>query len=218
MDAKQPYKGLNRTQKTGFVLLLIFAIFAIGLGILQMRNTIYNPFVVRLAENSGAEQLLNNEEARLQNIDTDHDGLNDWEELNFYKTSPYLPDSDSDGINDKNEIDQGTDPLCPKGEVCESAQSIPNLPAEPIASAVGSQVVTPEDVLQKSGLTGPEGDDISNILYTLSDPKKVRQMIIQSGEISEAELSKIDDATLMQMVNEIFSEQQVASSTPAPLY
>ncbi len=199
--------GLTNTQKTGFVLLLVFGLLAVSLGVLQMRNTIYNPFAIHLSDNSGLSELLDNQEARLQSIDTDHDGLNDWEELNFYFTSPYLPDSDSDGMSDKEEITSGSDPLCPKGQVCESAQSIPNLPVEPMTSPVASGFVTPVDVLSQAGLTGVENDDISNVLYTLSDPAKVRQLLIDSGGISESELSKIDDETLMKMVGELLSEQ-----------
>ncbi len=82
---------------------------------------------------------------------------------------------------------------------------------------MGAQVLTPEAVLQKSGLTGPSGDDISKVLYTLADPEKVRQMIIQSGEISAAELSRIDDKTLMSMVNELLAGQLGGVSSTAVL-
>ena len=44
--------------------------------------------------------------------------MNDYVELYNSRTSPYLRDSDSDGIDDKAEIDQGTDPNCPKGQDC----------------------------------------------------------------------------------------------------
>ena len=50
--------------------------------------------------------------------DTDLDGLNDYDELYIYGTSPYVADSDSDNISDKDELDSGNDPNCPKGEVC----------------------------------------------------------------------------------------------------
>ena len=52
--------------------------------------------------------------------DTDNDGLLDVDELNNYKTSPYLEDSDSDGVNDYQEIIAGTDPNCPAGKNCDS--------------------------------------------------------------------------------------------------
>ncbi|MFZ2190058.1 MAG: hypothetical protein WAV48_04720, partial [Candidatus Magasanikiibacteriota bacterium] len=110
MDYQQSNKSLNNTQKTGFVLLLVFGILAVGLGLLQMRNAIYNPFYsqVAMTGEADADNLILDESARLQSIDTDRDGINDWEELNFYETSPYLADTDSDGMEDKVEIDSGT--------------------------------------------------------------------------------------------------------------
>jgi hypothetical protein len=54
----------------------------------------------------------NSSEEVLKNLDSDGDGLNDYEELYVYKTDLYNPDSDSDGLNDYNEvIIIGTDPL-----------------------------------------------------------------------------------------------------------
>ena len=100
MDNQQPNSGLNSTQKTGFVLLLVFGIMAVGLGFLQMRNNIYNPFAISIFQDESNIDSLLDEQTRLQMIDTDHDGINDWEELNFYETSPYLPDTDSDGAGD----------------------------------------------------------------------------------------------------------------------
>jgi len=119
MQSPESKIGLTGTQKTGFVLLCVFGLLAVGLGFLQMRNNIYGPFVLQLANEQAANVMPMDTATRLQMIDTDHDGLNDWEELNFYSTSPYLPDTDSDGISDKIEIDQGTDPICAKGEACD---------------------------------------------------------------------------------------------------
>lgn len=45
-----------------------------------------------------------------QNIDTDNDGLKDWEE-ELYKTDPYNPDTDGDGYLDGEEVNSGHNPL-----------------------------------------------------------------------------------------------------------
>jgi parallel beta-helix repeat protein/YD repeat-containing protein len=42
------------------------------------------------------------------------DGLNDWEEIFVYGTSPLKADTDGDGYNDKWEVDHGYDPLDPR--------------------------------------------------------------------------------------------------------
>lgn len=46
-------------------------------------------------------------------IDTDRDGLSDYDEINIYHTNPYNPDTDKDGIPDGEEIRRGRNPLGP---------------------------------------------------------------------------------------------------------
>ena len=46
-------------------------------------------------------------------VDTDNDGLTDYEELNTYPTDPLDPDSDDDGITDGWEVDYGLNPKNP---------------------------------------------------------------------------------------------------------
>ena len=43
-------------------------------------------------------------------IDTDRDGLSDWEETNYYKTDPKKTDTDNDGFSDAVEIKNGYSP------------------------------------------------------------------------------------------------------------
>ena len=40
----------------------------------------------------------------LKTVDTDGDGLNDWDEIDFYKTDPNKADTDGDAINDGAEV------------------------------------------------------------------------------------------------------------------
>lgn len=197
--------SLTKEQKTGFVLLLIFGILAVGLGFLQMRNTIYGPFVIRLSDKADTdkqEASLLNDEARLQSIDTDQDGLNDFEELNFYETSPYLADTDSDGLNDKVEIEKNGNPLCPEGENCEMNEP------EAIISTTTPAIVLPEfsaDLLGAENNTGLQ--ELADLQKVLSDPAQIRQLFLSTGKISADDLSKISDAELMKMVGEIVAEQ-----------
>ena len=43
-------------------------------------------------------------------VDTDIDGLSDYDELFIYSTDPLIADTDGDGISDGDEIKLGTDP------------------------------------------------------------------------------------------------------------
>lgn len=44
-------------------------------------------------------------------LDSDGDGLTDYDETNIYGTDPNDPDTDDDGVNDGDEVERGTDPL-----------------------------------------------------------------------------------------------------------
>lgn len=50
-------------------------------------------------------------EASERLVDSDNDGLNDWEEKNIYATNPLVPDTDKDGFLDGKEVFGGYDPL-----------------------------------------------------------------------------------------------------------
>lgn len=200
-------RRLSREQKTGVVLLFVFAFLAVGLGLLQLRNTIYSPFVIRPAPVSTV--LFADERTRLQKIDTDHDGLNDYEELEFYNTSPYLPDTDSDGVGDKEEIDAGGDPVCAEGLVCESAEAVPK---ERSSIVLPGSTESGLDLLgQASANTEPSADEAVSLEALAENPAVLRRLLLQSGKISEADLKKIDDATLLSIAKNLLSQN--ATST-----
>lgn len=189
----------SREQKAGFIFLLVFAILTVGLGGLQMRNTIYGPFAIRPAGTSGP--LFLDEDAKLQQIDTDQDGINDYEELNFYETSAYLPDTDSDGIRDKDELDQGTDPLCPEGQTCAGADAVLTV-SSTIDANLPIEAPNPLDTLANGTLLKPEE------LETLAnEPSALRELLVSTGQFTAKDLEQIDDVTLKKLAEEIISAQ-----------
>lgn len=179
--------GLSKEQKIGFILLLVFAFFTIGLGAMQIRNTMYSNFALKNSIPLGVSDKINTVDA-LRFRDTDKDGLSDYDELYVYGTSPYLADTDGDGISDKEEITKGTDPLCPTGKICSAevtnqgstSTTIDNLPPAP------------------TGLSAPE------LLSKLQNPTEVRKMLLDSG-VKKDILDKINDTDLMKMVQEMMS-------------
>ena len=127
----------DRVEKTNqkkltIALLSVFALGVFGLGYLQIRYYLDQPFFTdRLAEDKaqirGPKELYDfillqqknkSEIVTLQQRDSDIDGLTDYQEQFIYKTDIYNPDSDGDGINDGAEITAGADPNCAAGQDC----------------------------------------------------------------------------------------------------
>ena len=210
MDYKNPRQGLTSAQKTGFVLLLVFGVLAVGMGILQMRNNIFGPFALRLDKTQLEEaNLFMDEDARLQSIDTDHDGLNDYEEINFYETSAYLPDTDSDGIDDKTEIEKGQNPLCAEGESCGAVEAVP-VSTSTIIDIGPAEIkggIKPADFLSNLAPTQNQVDIGSELKKWVANPAELREMLLATGNISKEDLEKIDDATLVKLLQSSVEEQ-----------
>lgn len=167
---KNPQKGIV------FAVFLL-AIFSLVFGIIRLRQYLFTPSPLATLNdvNVSAPSVASsttNDAAALQAKDTDADGLNDYDELNRYKTSPYLKDTDSDGFDDKKEIESANDPNCPQGKTC-----------------VGT-------VLPQS--TAPTA---TNSVVPPFDPVLLRATLRAQG-VSDEQLQKIDDATLRQLYDE----------------
>ncbi len=215
-------RKLSSGQKVGFVLLVVFGILTVGMGLIQMRNTIYNPFVIKPSGIVNSQAFLD-DSVRLQQIDTDNDTLSDYDELQFYNTSPYLPDTDSDGIDDNVEIADGTDPLCPEGQNCDVLLDS-NTPQEEDVS--GESPISTEsgagdflDLLANSATSAEESsagtaedgtlteEDMNAQLDTImSSPELLRQLLLSTGQITEEQLAGVTDEELLNLVQEINSQ------------
>ncbi len=210
MDLTQEHRYTVQ-QKISFAMLILFGILIIVLGFLQMRNTIYTPFVIRESDfgNDGNAALFENEQVKLQSIDTDHDGINDYEELNFYSTSPYLPDTDSDSIDDKTEIANHTDPNCPEGKKCQTAETDIATSTPGIVPVLGEQTGIGSD----PGISNAPPQILDNLGELSKDPQKLRALMLRSGVVSKEELDRVDDATILQLAQGLVTQQFGVSAT-----
>lgn len=205
MDSTRERPGSTKEQKLGVVLLGLFGVLAIGMGTLQMRNTIYGPFVLRPVKNA-KPAFLSDERVRLQQVDTDHDGLNDYEELQTYGTSPYIPDTDSDGVKDAEEIQKGTDPNCPESQNCGSAVAAGGTAvsvAEPVGS-LGDSAATAPFPAGTAGVIDP----LAALEQLAGNTAELRKLLVASGKMTQAEVSAVDDVTLRQVVQQFLAEQK----------
>lgn len=184
---------LSVEQKTGFVLLLIFAVTGLTLGMLQIRNTLIAPFALDSTVPTSVKDLVNDIDAqRLR--DTDHDGLSDYDELYVEGTSPYLYDSFSYGMSDKEVVSKGLARCANAGKNCTDASSPVGMSTSSVATS-GLEEAPP---------------DLEEILQ---DPDQIRKLLVETGMEKEV-LDKINDNELMGLVAQLIVSSTMVTSSP----
>jgi len=174
---------MNAKKAIGMASILIFGILVIILGGLRLNNLIGESFVGYGQEGGGSGGDLDSEQMlAMQRMDTDKDGLSDYDEIYVYKTSAYIDDTDSDGFGDGEEVAQGEDPLCPTGSDCYGGEQ-------------------GED----GELRMEDGDGDGGVNVGEVDLEEVRRLLILGGADEEA-VNSMDDASLLEMYQEIVLE------------
>ncbi len=194
----------DKRHKKAFLIITAAAILVLVFWVIQLRKNIIYPLYggmspkilqEQVAARAQQNQIVSADDATLKSRDTDNDSLNDWDELNLYKTSPYLADSDSDSFSDKEEIDSGNDPNCPKGQNCflgsDIEQSSNDLSSESLLgnsllsiSNTATLGVSPTDTAAPS--TGTLSTEEKNAIRQslgdkINDAKTIRQVLGQLG-------------------------------------
>ena len=178
--------------------------------IFQFRAQLRRPFnIPDNTANSGATSTVATDP---HNMDTDGDGLSDYDEVNIYHTSPYLEDTDGDGIPDGVEVKNGTDPNCPEGKVCNaiaplSTGTVPILSATPPSTSVPVDT-SGDNAAAITGLSSTTVDQatLQSLVGGQMDAATLRQLLIQSGA-DKASLDKISDSDLMKSYQETLTNQ-----------
>lgn len=207
---------LGRGQKIAAGILAVFAVAVIGMWFIQFKKNIVNPLKPGTGTQNTASLQNENSGESLKNKDTDADGLSDWDELNLYKTSPYLEDSDSDGFLDKEEILNGKDPNCPVGRDCFNTGSA-SADTSANQEGAGANNANNELLNQLNQLNANQGQGttnqsdgeaaIQNILGGGGDATTLRQMLLEAG-MDKAMLDKISDEDLMKSYSDVLKGGQ----------
>lgn len=203
--SNQNYGGLPKPQKNAVIILAAFAVFIVVFWVWQMESHIKSPFDYgTTAATSTTEQEFNE---LLNKMDTDKDGLSDYDEIYTYKTSPYLEDTDSDGLSDKQEIDKGTDPNCPKGKDCNNAVDISAI-ATTTGSGTSQSAASEATTLDSSSA---DQDALQAALNGQSDATTLRKLLLSSG-VSQEELDQVSDEELMKSYQQTLQSQSASET------
>jgi hypothetical protein len=217
---KHPKKDLSAEQKVAFLLLMILGVGGLILGFRSFITNLSRPFDLQIAEYAGElfltpSQQQENELERQKLLDTDGDGLSDYDELNVFKTSAYLEDSDSDGFNDYEEVYSGDDPNCPRDRDCNS--QVASLESE------GENTIDVDDLVPESGsglveelIVGGGVEDESDVYALLGalSVEEIRVMLLDAG-MQQSQIDALDDDELMAVFNEALSQTQASGEIEA---
>lgn len=186
-----------------FVLILV-----ISLGVWQLKINILQPFKGPEDTSLETSNLILDE-----NLDTDGDGLSDYEETFVYDTSPYLEDTDSDGFSDYEELELrlgNKNPNCAVGGNCLMSD---NFFLEVDNNTVDDILSSEESNLNADGMgdiTLPEGvseADLKEVLAGSITADDLRQLLLSSGADKEV-LDQISDEDLLLSYQEILNNNQ----------
>ncbi len=185
------------SEKVVFGFIGIASIAAFVLGVVNLRQYIFNPAREQRAIQQEIEEREDffsrfDEDRVLKVTDTDEDTLSDYDELYVYGTSPYLPDSDSDGYTDAQEIASGNDPNCPTGTNCRSSR----LPDE--------QTFIQDPFIENAPEIPENRNSVLDIANLGAD--EIRAIVLQSGEVTSEQLAQIDDDTLIEIYQGVLGE------------
>jgi len=199
-------KPLTKGQKLAVGVLAFFSFLLIIFQFANFKDSINKPFEYKensdvVNENSSCSgPNCPTTIANLKAQDTDGDGINDYDELNVYKTSPYLDDSDSDGFSDFEEIKNGKDPNCPAGRDCSKADPLANITAENNGNL---------DIehFQESFIQDNQGNASSKISENLEniDAVTLRALLLENG-IEKEILDQISDENLLNTFRDVLKK------------
>lgn len=100
-------KTKPKSSKTSIIISLILVSFLIVGGFIWAAKKLNNPQKISFKKTNGLNSTNNQSQ-----IDSDNDGLFDWQEQ-LFGTDKHNPDTDNDGTKDGDEIKQNRDPLKP---------------------------------------------------------------------------------------------------------
>ena len=219
-DNKINLKKIDKNHKISLVALSIFSVLVVVMWFLNFKNNLENSLkyggdvLVSSQKNDfkcvgsscQGEMNLSADNLELKFIDTDGDGISDWDELFIYGTSPYIEDTSGDGVTDYEAIFvYNIDPLCSPEQDCAGAeyqkdpQNINEKPSNGLQEWFLLLDGPDSENFNTDNLKAP--DEFSPDVV---DSGILRAMLLEDGMLQE-DLDKISDEQLLNIYKEAFS-------------
>ncbi len=197
--------ALSAEQKVAFVLLLFLGLGGVVFGFRSFSTQLSRPFNLQIISYLKQGKFITSserEEAEREAqkiLDTDADGLSDYDELYVYKTNPYIADTDSDGFDDKTEVYSSNDPNCPEGKDCGrgvvEAEGAGDTKAS-VSEFLGSFPNAKLDKLKALDFATEE--DVITFFNSLTIDE-LRQALVEAG-LSKEQVDALSDEQLKEML------------------
>lgn len=195
---------LTREQKVAYAVVVSCGVLAVVLGFLYIGKHLKSPFTITYE----GSHILTSDEKKTQEIerqkkaDTDDDGINDYDELYIYDTSPYLEDTDSDGLADAVEISSNGDPNCALGQTCVEASD------EEIANTADPTGGLAESSADAAAQAAIQLDELKKMLESLQ-PSEIRTMLIESGADAN-EINQMSDEEILELYQTVLQQLETS--------
>ncbi len=159
---------------------LIIPFFLIGLSVLAVYFSSARGGPTKIYDKQTASLQVQKEAVENPNLDSDNDGLPDWQEI-LWKTDPRNPDTDGDKTPDGEEIKQNRNPLVkgPDDGILETMLNGDNKEKNPdfqipdtFTDTIGQQFLTQLLINKRASggkITTEQADDIANSMLSTMD-------------------------------------------------
>ena len=227
-DGTTPTPVLSSPKRSYLAVVVLGVVLLGGSGWLFWENmhSYFRPKKVATANSATESDQIK----KLKTVDTDGDGLSDYNELFAYHSSPYLFSTAGDNISDGVKVEKGENPSCPEGKSCSlvnvliPADGNSNLNASYLRQALVAAGVSQEtlsntndsslmDLYQRvvngatnANINSPTVGDLTNL-----SGSSIRSLLTQNG-VSADTLSKVDDATLEQIFAQVIAQDTNTNS------
>jgi len=207
------------------ILLVVFSVagaLTFGLSLYRISYSIRAPFLIDTQEIYKAKELIGltqaEEIAKQKRLDTDGDGLSDWDEENVYNTNPNSRDSCGDGLPDNVRVLSGKNLVCGQAgnldfsDLNYSSSTFDFLSTDqPAVNDNQDQLFLAQLAASGTGMTEDSSGASSNLPR---NPVMIRQLL--KGQITDEELNSLSDEQLLEYydiaMTELKQQQQDAAA------